>query len=257
MVLAPPVLAAAWYGAPYFDMIVLAGSAILAWEWSRICRQERFGVLGVTLALDAVLAIGLAVATGSWSLGLAAGAAAAAATALTAYKHDRPALPWMVLGAAYIVPTCLALAMLRGDAEHGRLTLLWLFAVVWATDIGAYAAGRAIGGPKLAPSVSPNKTWAGLLGGMTAAAAVGWSTSDITGLGHPGAVAASSAALGAVAQVGDLFESGIKRHFGVKDASRLIPGHGGLFDRVDGLLAAALAVWLWSLPTGGGLPLWR
>ena len=120
--------------------------------------------------------------------------------------------------------------------------MLWLFAVVWATDIGAYAAGRTIGGPKLAPAISPNKTWSGLAGGVALAAAVGAIAAWIQGAVDVVLLAAVSGVLAVVAQGGDLLESRLKRRVGAKDSSNLIPGHGGFLDRFDGILAAALVV---------------
>jgi phosphatidate cytidylyltransferase len=142
----------------------------------------------------------------------------------------------------------LALITIR---EQGRGPLLWVLFLVWATDSGAYFAGRAIGGPKLAPRISPKKTWAGLAGGMLAAALVGWAMQNGV---MPGAwrLAAASAALAVVAQAGDLAESGLKRYFGVKDSSQLIPGHGGVLDRLDGLLAVAPAVAVLALISPNG-----
>jgi phosphatidate cytidylyltransferase len=117
-----------------------------------------------------------------------------------------------------------------------------MVAAVAATDIGAYAAGRALGGARLLPRVSPNKTWAGLFGGVTCAVLVGGAAGILLGLPRLWPLALASAAVALVAQTGDLFESRVKRQFGVKDAGGIIPGHGGLLDRVDGHLAAALAV---------------
>jgi phosphatidate cytidylyltransferase len=131
---------------------------------------------------------------------------------------------------------------LRQDPQVGLAVTLWILALVWATDTGAYFAGRLIGGPKLAPAISPKKTWSGLLGGMIAAAVVGAAAAALREDWAPATLAAASVILAVIAQGGDLLESSIKRHFGVKDASGLIPGHGGLMDRVDGLLTVAIAV---------------
>ena len=130
--------------------------------------------------------------------------------------------------------------------------VFWLLAVVWATDIGAYFAGRGIGGPKLAPSISPNKTWAGLIGGALSAGlvgtlAAGLTDSDATLLVVGGMI------LAVVAQGGDLLESWCKRHFGVKDSSHIIPGHGGILDRVDGLLAVLPVVFLYYWVVGASI----
>ncbi|WP_408606101.1 phosphatidate cytidylyltransferase [Elstera litoralis] len=133
----------------------------------------------------------------------------------------------------------------------GREMVLWLMGVVWATDTGAYFVGRMIGGPRLAPTISPNKTWAGLIGGMAAAAGIAALIGSA--VGGSGAVLALWGGLAVVAQTGDLAESALKRHAGVKDSGRMIPGHGGILDRVDGLMPVALVLVLlvaffgWSL----------
>jgi phosphatidate cytidylyltransferase len=137
------------------------------------------------------------------------------------------------------------------------VTLLWVLGVVWATDTGAYIAGRRIGGPKLAPRVSPNKTWAGLFGGIAAAGLVGLAAAALVAGVSPWIAAPLSAALAIVEQAGDLFESAVKRRFGVKDSSNLIPGHGGVLDRVDGLLSVSLAVAALSWMVGHTILIWR
>jgi phosphatidate cytidylyltransferase len=163
---------------------------------------------------------------------------------------------WNFTGILYIGLPVLCIAQLRGMEPHGLWLTLWLFATVWATDIGGYAFGRTLGGPKLAPRISPNKTWAGLLGAMLCAAATGagfaqalpgnWLAATLTG-----------GALAVVAQMGDLFESWLKRRAGVKDSGALLPGHGGLLDRIDGLLAIAPIVWwLTFTETGRALAWW-
>lgn len=169
-------------------------------------------------------------------------------------------LPWLALGMVYIALSCWALWRLRVDPEWGRVTLFWLLAVVWGADTGGYIFGRALGGPKLAVAISPNKTWSGFLGGTATSALCGWgvvylvSDTQILNIGWP--FAALSAAIAVVSQIGDLFESWIKRRFGVKDSGAIIPGHGGLFDRVDGLVAAALAVVIISISVRGNVLAW-
>lgn len=163
---------------------------------------------------------------------------------------------WLAAGLLYIVPPCLALLWLRSDPALGRETLFWLLALVWATDIGAYASGRLIGGPRLAPAISPKKTWAGLIGGACCAGATGAAAAALLGKGALLPLAALSAILAVVSQGGDLLESWVKRRFDTKDSSNLIPGHGGLLDRVDGLLAAAAAVALIDLVAGGKVLEW-
>jgi phosphatidate cytidylyltransferase len=132
-----------------------------------------------------------------------------------------------------------------------------MFVVVWATDVGAYAIGRQLGGPLLAPRWSPRKTWAGLLGGIGCAALAGWATAGVLGVAPVLPLVLISAGLAVVEQFGDLAESVAKRRFGVKDASGLIPGHGGLLDRLDGLLAVIPAVALLILIGGGNVLTWR
>lgn len=157
---------------------------------------------------------------------------------------------WTTVGLAYAGLSGISLALLRGSDKAGLVAILFLFAVVWATDILAYFVGRAVGGPKLAPAISPGKTWSGAIGGTICGM--------IAGL----AVAAAGGAdlfvmvpvvllLSVVSQIGDLFESWVKRRHGVKDSSHLIPGHGGVMDRVDGLVAAAFALYLIGTLLGG------
>lgn len=144
---------------------------------------------------------------------------------------------WLLVGLGYMLAGMAGLLVLR---HAGLAMALWGFAVVWATDIGAYFTGRAVGGPKLAPSISPAKTWSGLLGGALAALLVGAAICIWQGL--PPALLWLGAPLAVLAQAGDLLESHMKRKAGVKDSGRIIPGHGGLFDRVDGLLPVAIVL---------------
>jgi phosphatidate cytidylyltransferase len=145
---------------------------------------------------------------------------------------------------------------LRAAPEGGRETVFWIFLLVWATDIGAYFAGRGIGGPRMAPRISPGKTWAGLAGGMVCAALAGAGFGLLSGASRLGALAAMSAVLAGVSQAGDLAESAVKRRFGVKDSGKIIPGHGGVLDRLDGLLFATTGVGALAL-FGGGELAWR
>ncbi|MCA1654609.1 MAG: phosphatidate cytidylyltransferase [Sphingomicrobium sp.] len=154
---------------------------------------------------------------------------------------------WVVAGFFYALIPALAMLWIRERADHSLILLLWVFIVTWSTDIGAYFAGRAIGGAKLAPSISPNKTWAGLIGGMATAALLGGLWAANTGLPRMLLMLAPLFAVGA--QTGDLFESGLKRRAGVKDSGTWLPGHGGALDRLDGLvvvafLTALFAIWM-------------
>ena len=170
---------------------------------------------------------------------------------------------WMVAGLAYAGVLLIAPVILRRDPALGLVAILFLFAVVWGTDIVAYFTGRAIGGPKLWPAVSPNKTWSGALGGTLGGIVAGLATVKIAGLDIAPMLVLVALVLSAVAQGGDLLESAIKRHFGAKDASHLIPGHGGLMDRLDGFLTAVAAAVMVGLIRGGldgaaqGLLVWK
>ena len=169
---------------------------------------------------------------------------------------------WMVAGFGYAGIMLAAPAILRADAGLGLLAILLLFAIVWTTDILGYFAGRAFGGPKLWPAISPKKTWSGAIAGTLGAAIVAVVVTHLFGASNGGTVAAVALLLSVVAQLGDLLESWIKRKFGAKDASHLIPGHGGLMDRLDGFWAAALIGCLIGVLRGGfdgaarGLLIW-
>lgn len=204
----------------------------------------RFPRLGIRLASGAILA---AVAgTATWygypwfDLLIGLGAALAADEWRRLCGGLRQPL-WVAGGTAYLALPILAMLWLRHDPDNGRATMLWLIATVAAIDSGAFFAGKLIGGPKLVPLISPNKTWAGLLGGTLCAAVVGLIAATIM---HANIVEAAlwSAVLAPVSQVGDIMESAVKRHFGVKDSGSIIPGHGGILDRIDGLMAAAMFV---------------
>lgn len=169
---------------------------------------------------------------------------------------------WNVAGACYAALMFAMPVMLRTNADFGFSAMLLLFAVVWSTDVFGYFAGRAIGGPKLMPSISPKKTWSGAIAGVAGAVIIAVLVAQWLGQFSRLAIGLIAMALSVVAQLGDLLESWIKRHFGAKDASQLIPGHGGVMDRLDGFWAAALAALLVGVLRGGfdgaarGLLLW-
>jgi phosphatidate cytidylyltransferase len=243
-------------GPEVFALFIVAGVVVLAWEWVRLTGAGRFGATGAALAFTVVAIVASAVA-GRPLLALGAAALASLIVYVFARRSGRNHPRWIAAGPLYIGLPAVALIWLREDGEQGRQLILWLMLTVWATDIGAFFAGRLIGGPLLAPRISPKKTWAGLMGAIVSAAIVG----AIAGVVDPQApatvlLAAAGAILAIVAQAGDLGESWVKRRFGVKDASDIIPGHGGLFDRVDGLIAAAVVLALWQWISGGGLA-WR
>jgi phosphatidate cytidylyltransferase len=160
-------------------------------------------------------------------------------------------------GLAWIGVAAVSLLWLRADPADGRVNVIFLLLGVWASDIGAYLAGRLIGGKRLAPQISPGKTWAGALGGLAATALVGVVVAAASGAGGLARAAGVAAGLSILAQAGDLLESAAKRRAGVKDSGGLIPGHGGLLDRLDGLLAASPAAALLALALGRGVMLWQ
>jgi phosphatidate cytidylyltransferase len=163
----------------------------------------------------------------------------------------------LIYGVPYLAPGAASLFWLRADPAVGLANVLFVLLIVWASDIGAYAAGRVFGGPKLAPAISPGKTWSGAAGGLVGACLVGAVAARFAADAPISHAALVAGVLGILAQLGDLLESWLKRHFGVKDSSRLIPGHGGLLDRLDGVLAAAPAAALLALLLGRGIELWR
>ena len=154
-------------------------------------------------------------------------------------------LGWKVAGFFYALAPAIALLWIRERADDKIALLLWVFIITWATDIGAYFAGRHFGGAKLAPKISPNKTFAGLYGGMAAAALVGGAW--VLGIGMSPLLIVLAPIFAALAQAGDLFESWMKRRAGVKDSSNWLPGHGGLLDRLDGLVPVAIVTALLQL----------
>jgi phosphatidate cytidylyltransferase len=158
---------------------------------------------------------------------------------------------WVAAGIAYCGTLALAPIILRGDAASGFLAIIYLFAIVWGTDTAAFFVGRAIGGARLMPQVSPSKTWSGALAGVATAILLGAIVAAVSGLARIWAIALLAAALSVVAQGGDLFESFLKRKFGAKDSGRIIPGHGGLMDRLDGFVAAGLVAALLGIARGG------
>jgi phosphatidate cytidylyltransferase len=271
-ILLPLVIAEIYLGHPYFDLLVAAFAGVMAWEWARICARRRNpadAAPAARLASEKWLLPSLFAIAGAVAAVLAAGfvetpvslewqilGAAALLAGATAWPHHRNRALWFIAGTLYVTLPALALIAIRNDPDLGRATLLWTLGLVVAADTGGYIAGRSIGGPKLAPKVSPNKTWAGLAGAVLGAALVGLITAFI--LNHTDVLMLTllSAALGVVEQVGDLVESAFKRHFGVKDTSHIIPGHGGVLDRVDGLLAVAVAVLVIMEWTGGSVLAW-
>ena len=247
IVLAAVVVSASVVGGWPFVLLILAAVAVMAVEWAKLATAAQcWRPLAATLAVaPAVAVIGLAAGySGAAPVALVLGSVAAA---LAAWQR-RWCEPLRAAGGVlYIGVPALALVWLRGSSAAGLQHLLWLLIVIAATDTCAYLVGRTLGGPRLAPRISPGKTWSGLLGGVAGAGLLGAVASHALGAGVMFA-AAVGAGLAVVGQLGDLFESALKRRAGVKDSGRLIPGHGGLLDRIDGLVfaAPAFAAFVWS-----------
>ncbi|HEY1299117.1 MAG TPA: phosphatidate cytidylyltransferase [Stellaceae bacterium] len=260
LVLAPLPIAAIWFGSPWLPLLTALAGAVMAWEWGRLCRRGRPGAIETPVGILLVAAVLGAVAIVSLvAAGPALGAALLGAGIVFWAARSRSAAEpgWAALGTLWVALPCVSLVWLAGAPAGGRTTLLWLLAVVWATDIGAYVFGRVLGGPRLAPRWSPHKTWAGLAGGIACAALAGAGTAQVLAISPAARLILLSAALAVVGQLGDLAESLAKRRFGVKDSSALIPGHGGLLDRLDGLLAVVPTVALLTLIGGSSILTWR
>lgn len=231
---------AVWAGGVAFWLLLVVAALFMMAEWSDLHGAAPAIKRRAQYALSIPLAIMAPIAAGPSFLALGLVAAAGFFIAATT---RRGALGW---GAVYVGMPVLALLLLRAE-ERGLVLAFWAMALVWATDIGAYFAGRAIGGPKLMPSVSPNKTWAGLVGGVILATGFAFAMHGWAGL--PFRLAMASPVLAVLAQGGDLYESWLKRRAGVKDSGNVLPGHGGVLDRLDGLVpVAVVAALLIELP---------
>lgn len=247
IVLAAVALGTTYLGGSAFALFWTAVSLLVWWEWLRLIEPaDHYGLLVTglgALATGAVLAI---VEHSSFAL-LILVLGTVAAGIIAARKPV-----WIAAGLAYAGALLLAPPLLRDDDQIGMRAILFVFAVVWATDILAYFVGRALGGPKLAPAISPNKTWSGAIGGSLAAVLAGLAVLWPDNVAAAGKIAAIAFVLSAVSQAGDLFESHLKRQFNVKDSSTLIPGHGGVIDRIDGFVAAVTAAVVIGLLRSGG-----
>ena len=257
VVLAALALGAAIASPWTFLVLVIGSGVIVAWEWGRLVRGTSFDLIaGIEAA--AVTAVAVLLTLGRSGLALTALATAAVAVAIASRGSSHPL--WSLAGLAYAALPAAALVFLRSDPSLGAVAVLYTFAVAWTTDTASYAAGSLIGGPKLAPAISPHKTWSGFIVGTLAPAVVGYAFAIGFKDNSPWKLALVSVALALACQLGDLLESAVKRRFGAKDVSRLIPGHGGLLDRIDGLLLAAILASLIALRDpanpGRGLLVW-
>jgi phosphatidate cytidylyltransferase len=256
LVLAPAAIVIAYAGGwPWTALVTLAAIGLYV-EWLMIAgaaREMRVVVPGV--AALALAGLGLAAGRVDASL-LAVVLGLAAVTLLSPERRH-----WTAAGFAYAAAAEMASVLVRLDQASGLTALILILLVVWMTDIGGYFAGRGIGGPKLWPRVSPKKTWAGAIGGFAASLVVAGGFAAL-GLGKTGPILLLGAILSIASQLGDLFESAVKRRFGVKDSSHLLPGHGGLMDRLDGFVAAVVLAAIFGFLRSGvdgvgrGLMVW-
>ncbi len=244
-VLAPLAVGAAYLGGWPFLIFWMTAAVLIQWEWHRIVAEPGgiasgaggagIGVAGICAMFGPAVGIVLGVALG---------------VALEALLTPTRRI-WTAAGVLYAAAMLVACVLLRADAGYGFTAIIFLFAIVWATDIFGYCVGRGIGGPKLWRAVSPKKTWSGALGGAVGALVAGLAIASRAYHANLLAVAGLALLLSAVSQVGDLFESSVKRRFGVKDASHVIPGHGGVMDRLDGFLAAVVVAAVIGIARGG------
>ncbi|API51918.1 phosphatidate cytidylyltransferase [Rhizobium leguminosarum] len=254
LILAAIVLAATWYGGLAFRVLVVVIGLLIYYEWSKMTGIARDWVANAVGWIgEAAIAFLVLLGNFEFAAGMLAGVTAVGIALIILQGTSR----WLPVGLFYAGATGLALAAIRSDDRPGLYAMLFVFAVVWATDILAYFVGRALGGPKLAPSISPGKTWSGAIGGAISAVVAGVVLIHFLLPGAEIIAAGVAFVLSVCSQVGDLFESFIKRKFGVKDSSRLIPGHGGVMDRVDGLIFACFSAFLlagvFSLIKGAGM----
>lgn len=257
-IMAPIAIGAAYWGGWVFVLFWTAAAIAVLWEWIGIVagRDHRLMLssCGGAIVIAAILA-----ETDHPVVALLLVALGALAASIFAPRHQRL---WIVAGIGYAGTMMLAPVTLRGEDWTGFAAIVLLFAIVWTTDVLAYFTGRAIGGPKLMPAVSPKKTWSGAIGGAVGAVAAALAVGAAFGGLNLTALAILALVLSAVSQAGDLLESQVKRHFGTKDASHLIPGHGGAMDRLDGFWAAVIVALAIGVIRGGldeparGLLIW-
>lgn len=260
-VLIPISISFVYVGGWAFALSLIFVVSLMAFEWNRLVlgadNKSKVKVYAAifTVLMTGVLALGL---EGQWGFALLLTGLATALVYFLALQHKLKA-GWPAVGVPYIFLPMLSFIWLRAgvDGAYGIATIVWVLLVVWGSDSGGYIAGKSIGGPKLAPRISPNKTWSGFAGGMALAMLAGLTMSLWVGEGSVVKLVLVSAALSAISQVGDLVESFVKRHFGVKDFSSLIPGHGGVLDRFDGLIFVLLAAGALQVFHEGSLLIWN
>lgn len=248
LALAAVALLDIWMGGYWLGALAAAAAALMMWELHRMVTGDRRRTAPALLALGAAGA-GSVLITTIWGIAPAAAALAAGIVAATVLT-GREARVWLAAGLVYMALAMCFLTILRDGEKDGFSLVIWLVLVVVAADVGAYFVGRLLGGPRLWPAVSPGKTWSGALGGLGFAVVVGVGYGHFSDWTLPRTMALS-AGVAVASMLGDLLESAVKRRFQVKDASRLIPGHGGVMDRLDGIMGA---LWFFALydMLGGG-----
>ncbi len=242
VILAALTLAAAWFGGWAAAAAASVAVVVVHLEWIGLTGDRLVPALAFTAMLVASFAL---LAAGHDTLAAGMTGLAVVVAAISARGLWRPA------GVAYSAMLGLGLLLLRDAPQHGLVAVVVVFAVVWGTDSGAFFAGRAIGGPKLWPAVSPKKTWSGAIGGLVTGVVAGLVVAMLARVAVVPGLALVCAFLSLAGQAGDLFESAIKRRFGAKDSGNIVPGHGGLMDRVDGLVFAVAAAMIVGLLHGG------
>lgn len=243
LVLAPAAVLAIWAGGFWFTGLIVLGGIMLALEWARMSEPQDWRAVGMAVAAGVIAPV-IAAHIGQMSLAFVLLVFGAAIAGLVSNRRGGEGLDG-AYGVLYLGWPCILLVWMRDlNADQGLYWTVLVFAVAWAADILAYLVGSAVGGPKLWPRFSPNKTWSGFIGGLLAGMIAGGVMAAWLDMGALtafwGAVLGLLAALATMG--GDLWESALKRRFGVKDAGNLIPGHGGLLDRVDGLMFAVIVV---------------
>lgn len=261
VVLIPISIGFVYVGGWPFALSLIFVVSLMAFEWNRLVlgvahksRVKAYVVI-FTGFMTGVLALGL---EGQWAFALLLTGLATVLVYFLAAQQKLKA-GWPAIGVPYLFLPMLSFIWLRAgvDGAYGIATIVWVLLVVWGSDSGGYIAGKSIGGPKLAPRISPNKTWSGFAGGLALAMLAGLIVSLWVGEGSATKLVLVSAILSAISQVGDLVESFVKRHFGVKDFSSLIPGHGGVLDRFDGLIFVLMAAGALQVFHDGSLLIWN
>lgn len=252
VVAAPLFLLLVYLGFPYFNLLVAAIAAVMALEFTRMDGAEgakRRGLIAAS-SVAAVAAVSLSGAPLALVIVLAATLVVIIADQMAGragFSLVQGAIPYVAIPAVSLI-----FVLANADWE----TMFWFLAVVWMTDTGAYACGRLIGGPKLAPAISPNKTWSGAVGGLLIGTGSGLALLKVLHIEPAIKLAVLSLGISVLTEIGDLFESGLKRRFNVKDSGGLIPGHGGVMDRFDGLWAAAPLAAVLCFVHEGGVKVW-